>query len=72
MTGFPEHSVVRTRVDLIDDQGRPVPAGSRGAVVHVYAPGQAYVVEVVLVDADGVQRDAHLFDAQHDQLDVEG
>lgn len=42
---FPELSVVATLCDLQTDDGLPVPAGSRGIIVEVYAGGAAYEVD---------------------------
>jgi hypothetical protein len=69
---YPEHAVVRIRVSKRDDQGRGVAAGALGTIVHVYPtrPDEqpAYIIEVVLADARGVQVDAHIFDALHEEL----
>ena len=71
---YPEHTVVRISVDKVDDRKRPVKAGAIGTIVHVHprAPldSQAYMIEVVLTDKQGVQKDAHLFDARHDELEL--
>jgi hypothetical protein len=68
---FAEHSVVRTRVPLVD-KDRTVPAGVEGAIVYVYrvAPGlePAYTVEIVICDQQGVQVDAWLLEAKHSEL----
>ncbi|MCJ2056082.1 DUF4926 domain-containing protein [Methylobacterium sp. J-048] len=42
---FPELSVVATLHEVVTDEGLPVPAGSRGTIVEVYAGGEAYEVE---------------------------
>ena len=42
---LPELSVVETLCALTTDDGRPVPAGSRGTIVAVYGRGEAYEVE---------------------------
>jgi hypothetical protein len=64
---IPEHAVVPTLVPKIDDRGRAVPVGSKGTVVHVFpvrnGETPAYVIEVVLLGADGMHNDAHIFDA---------
>jgi len=73
---FEEFSRVRLRIPKIDDKGRPVAAGTEGVIVllHVVPPGQApaYVVEVIIADARGLQCDAHLFDALHPELEAVG
>ncbi len=71
---YAEHSVVRTRISKTDDKGRPVAAGMQGAIVHVY-PTQpderpAYIVEAIIIDAQGVPSDSYIFDALHDQLEL--
>ncbi|GJE55599.1 MULTISPECIES: DUF4926 domain-containing protein [Methylobacterium] len=42
---FAELSVVETLRPVETDDGRPVPAGSRGTIVAVYGGGKAYEVE---------------------------
>lgn len=73
-TPYPEHGVVRTLVAKADQHGRPVKAGTVGTIVHVYPTERyqapAYTVEVVLEDGKGMQRDAHLFDARHEELEL--
>ena len=44
---IPECSTVHT-TKAIDVAGRLLPTGSQGAVVHVYAHGEAYEVEFVI------------------------
>ncbi len=73
-TPYQEHSVVRTLVQKTDDQGRVVESGAEGTIVHVHPTSTseppAYIVEVVLTDERGVQDDAHIFDARHDELEI--
>jgi hypothetical protein len=70
----PEYAVVRTLVPKMDDRGRPVPVGSKGAVVHVFpvhnGETPADVIEVVLLGADGMQNDAHIFDAFETEIEM--
>ncbi len=44
-TGFAELDLVRVLQDIETDEGEPVPAGTRGTVVAVYASGAAFEVE---------------------------
>ena len=71
---YPEHGVVRTLIAKVDQRGRPVKAGAMGAIVHVYpterSQAPVYIVEVVLTEGKGMQRDAHLFDARHEELEL--
>ncbi len=70
---YNEYLMVRTRVPKADDKGRAVAVGSRGAIVHVYQtkPDEtpAYIVEVVIIDENGMQRDALVFDVLHDEVE---
>jgi hypothetical protein len=66
-------SVVRLRIPMTDDQGRAVAAGSKGAIVHVHpaSPPQepAYIVEIILFNAQGIHDDSHLVEARHSQVE---
>ena len=42
---FPEHSMVALSTGMRLDDGRTLPAGARGAVVAIWADGEAYEVE---------------------------
>jgi hypothetical protein len=70
---YEEHSVVRLRVAKTDDKGRPVAAGATGTIVHVYlvppTKEPAYIIEITLLDTQGVASDSHLFDAHHSELE---
>jgi hypothetical protein len=72
---YAEHSIVRTLASSLDDKGRTVAAGTRGAIVHVYPErpdgSPVYIVEVLLIDEQGRPSDCSLFDARHDQLKLE-
>ena len=71
---YSEYSVVRTRVPKQDDKRRQVATGSEGVIAHVHqtkdgqSPG--YIVEVVIADERGMQSEAHIFDALHDDLEL--
>jgi hypothetical protein len=71
---YAEYSVVRTRISKTDDKGRPVAAGMKGTIVHVYPTlpddRPAYIVEVIIIDAQGTPSDSYIFDAFHDQLEL--
>ncbi len=70
----PAHSVVRTLIPKRDDRGRTVKAGATGTIVHVYPtkPSESplYVVEVVRIDAKADPKDASVFDARHEELEL--
>jgi hypothetical protein len=46
----------------------------KGTIVHVYPtlPDErpAYIVEVIIIDAQGTPSDSYVFDALHDQLEL--
>lgn len=69
-----EYALVRTRIEKEDDQRRLVAAGAIGTIVHAHETKPddepAYVVEVVITDARGVQVDAHLIDALASELEL--
>jgi hypothetical protein len=71
---FKEHSTVKTKVDLKDMHGRIVPAGSEGHIVHINPtpPDKppVYAVEVMKLDAQGIQRDMYIVDATHEQIEL--
>lgn len=72
---IPEYAVVRTLVAKDDDRGRCVPIGSKGTIVHVHqvldgTTVPAYIVEVVLLDEEGMQNDAHVFTVLEGEVEV--
>lgn len=74
ITAYPEHSVVRILTPKTDDRGRTVKAGATGTIVHVYptkpSESPAYIVEVVPGDAKGTPKEAHVFDARHEEVEL--
>jgi hypothetical protein len=42
MTGAREYDSVRTSTDVVSDDGRTIPAGMRGAVLHAKPDGAAW------------------------------
>lgn len=67
---LPELATVILRAPKSDEDGRPVPMGSIGTVVHVHGDDEAYEIEVVLTDDQGAQNDAHLFSATPDEVEL--
>lgn len=68
-----ELSRVRLLVPKADDHGRLVAARAEGAIVHVHqvSPSQeaAYMVEIILFNAQGIHEDSHLVDARHSEVE---